>query len=162
MAREYFYNQKPLKEYCKEKNLNYDKINSRIYRLSKHEVYKNESIDKIIFLSINPEFIQKKTPNKYMYNSVKLNDFCLSNDFNYVMIINYLNKLNKIYPQFSNQEIVNHIIEYFLIQKENNNNSSKNRLSNLKKLLENKLDDNNNSNKTGVNNEQSKLLQYKI
>lgn len=87
----YFYQKKPLSQYCKENNLNIDTIRTRIWKMKHSKKYKDLSDDEIIAKVIKAY----GTATKYKYNGVSLRQYCLKNGLEYSTILSRVNELKK-------------------------------------------------------------------
>ena len=97
----YYYQGRPLIEYCKINNLNYSVIGTRIRRLVSQNPQK--SLDDIIELAINHN---KKPQNKYYYQGKPLTEYCEQEGINYNNIIVRIKKIKEKNPDLKLDEII--------------------------------------------------------
>lgn len=91
LTNKYTYKGKQLKEYCKENEINYSTIMSRIFKLKKKEEYKDLDNDTLLKIAIESEIIL----GKYCYKGMPLRKYCDENDINYATIMSRIFNLKK-------------------------------------------------------------------
>lgn len=87
----YFYQGKPLSQYCKENDINVNTIRTRIWKMKKSKKYKGLSDEEIIDKVIKAY----GTGNKYNYKGMSLRQYCLKNGLEYKSILSRIYKLNE-------------------------------------------------------------------
>ncbi len=109
----YYYQGILLSEYCKSHSISYDKIYSRIQaRKKQYPNLSNEELVKYAIESyINPAI-------KYYYQGVTLFDYCKKNFLGYVAIVKKIHKKLQEFPEASEEEIVNLVVEEYCQMKE--------------------------------------------
>lgn len=98
----YYYGDITLSQYCKDNDLNYYTIQSRIESLIPK--YPNESLDRIVKMAVD-EYAFRGV--KYFYEGIPLIDYCeLNPSLNYSSITTYIRRKKKKYPQKTDDEII--------------------------------------------------------
>lgn len=87
----YFYEGKPLSQYCKEHDINVNTIRTRIWKMKHSKKYKDLSDEKIIDKVIKAY----GKGNKYNYKGISLRQYCLENDLEYSSILSRINRLKE-------------------------------------------------------------------
>jgi len=117
----YIYNNIPLKEYCMSNNITYSKVLRRINELKHSENYKALSLDNIVKLAIEGNYLIGEMPIKdindrkyiYYYNNIPLVKYCKENNIDYKYKKNIIIKLRKLekYKEYTIDEIVKIAVE---------------------------------------------------
>jgi len=98
----YYYGDVTLSQYCKDNDLNYYTIQSRIEGLIVK--YPNEHIDRIVKMAVD-EYAFRGV--KYFYEGIPLVEYCeLNPNLNYSSITTYIRRKKKKYPQKTDDEII--------------------------------------------------------
>lgn len=99
LSTKYKYNGVPLVKYCKDNNIDYHLVISRIRYLEKKKEY---SLEKIIDIAVN------KPVNTHYYKGELFINYCKRNNLNYRAIIYHLNKMKNDdkYKGLSDDEII--------------------------------------------------------
>ena len=105
----YYYNGVPLRDYCKENNINISTVFSRIWKLKRNNKYSNYSEQEIIDHVIN----MYGTNVKYYYKGISLKQYCIKNNIVYQTILERISNLSKEYPTLTKDELVIKAIEEF-------------------------------------------------
>ena len=104
MYTKYYYQEKSLKEYCKENGLSYTTIIARIHNIQD----KNPAmpIDEVIKKAIN------STGNKYNYQEQSLKEYCKENGLSYTTIFARIHNIQNKNPAMSIDEVIESAINY--------------------------------------------------
>ena len=106
----FFYNGIPLKEYCKNNNLNYSSITTYINR-------EKERNSKLSDEELIKQYLAKEHKGiyKYYYLGVPLKQYCDNNNINYKNIIAYINtyKNTDNFKNLNNDELIEAIMENY-------------------------------------------------
>ncbi len=98
----YFYNGIPLFTYCKDNNINYKSILTRISKLKKDDKYINYPESEIVGKVIEAY----GTNTKYFYKGMSLRQYCLNNNIVFGSVENRINRLRAYYPKLTDNELV--------------------------------------------------------
>ncbi len=106
----YFYHGIPLSQYCKNNNMNYKSILTRINKLKKDSKYisftQQEIVDKVIKAY--------GTNTKYFYKGMSLKQYCLNNNIVFGSVENRINRLRTYYPSLTDNELVVLAMEVYI------------------------------------------------
>lgn len=98
----YYYGDITLSQYCKDNDLNYYTIQSRIESLIPK--YPNESLDRIVKMAVD-EYTFRGV--KYFYEGIPLIDYCeLNPTINYKSITKHISRQKKKFPEKNDDEII--------------------------------------------------------
>lgn len=100
--KKYFYQGIPLKEYCKQKGLNYENIIFYISRFKIANQNRNLTDDEIV-----EEYLTGYKPSrKYFYKGVPVHEYCKTNGISFGTIEDRIYKIKTDYPILNNDDVV--------------------------------------------------------
>lgn len=101
MKNKYFYKGIPLSIYCKDNNINYKSILTKISEI-KNDKNNNQTDQEIVNRAIET-YGQKR---KYFYQGISLRQYCLNNNIIFDSVVNRINKLRNYHPELKDNELV--------------------------------------------------------
>lgn len=105
----YFYNDIPLAEYCRIKELNVSTIRTRIWKKKQSKKYQNFSEQEIVNMVVE----SAGSGIKYWYKEQTLRQYCLENEINFETIISRITTLKKTNKNLTNDQLVIMAMEEF-------------------------------------------------